>query len=125
MKQTILDAFYATYPLLLLLCFIAVLTIKTRNTLTRRKIMNRKVSIMELRNSAKEMTLRINKLGGVRAIKNEIVMLKHIRTQSSDSPVVVADYENRILAKQWSLTECEELESSRDEVYTEMYLRGF
>ena len=87
--------------------------------------MNRKVSIMELRNSAKEMTLRINKLGGVRAIKNEIVMLKHIRTQSSDSPVVVADYENRILAKQWSLTECEELESSRDEVYTEMYLRGF
>lgn len=83
--------------------------------------MNRKVSIMELRNSAKEMTLRINKLGGVRAIKNDIVMLKHIRAQSSDSPVVVADYDNRILAKKWALDECAELVSARDEVYTEIY----
>jgi hypothetical protein len=84
-----------------------------------------KVSIMDLRASANEMTLRINKLGGVRVIKNEIVMMEHVRTQCSDSPVVVADYDNRILAKRWVLNECEELERERDAVYTEVYLRGF
>ena len=84
-----------------------------------------KVSIMDLRNSANAITLRINLLGGVRVLKNEIVMLEHIKVQSSAIPSVVADYNNRIISKRWLLKECEELESEREAVYTELYLRGF
>lgn len=84
-----------------------------------------KVSIMDLRNSANAITLRINSLGGVRVLKNEIVMLKHHRERLLGNDYLVADYDSQILAKRWLLNECGELESEREAVYTELYLRGF
>lgn len=84
-----------------------------------------RASIKNLRDSALEMTLRINKLGGVRVLKNDLFMLKHHRNACSDSPTIVANYDNSILAKRWELHECTELESERGATYKEIYLRGF
>lgn len=84
-----------------------------------------KVSIMDLRALANAITLRINSLGGVRVIKNEIVMLKYHRERLLGNDSLVANYDSQLLAKRWILNECGELESEREAVYTELYLRGF
>ena len=98
------------------------------------KMSRAKVSIMDLRASANEMTLRINKLGGVRVIKNDLAMLKYHRERLLDNPDLmgnchliglVADYDNQILAKRWTLSECKELEIERDAVYLKQYMIGF
>ena len=89
---------------------------------------------IDLKNKADDLSARINKLGGVRVIKNDLAMLNYHRERLLDNPDfncwstsrrgLVADYDNRILAKRWTLSECKELEIERDAVYLKQYIQA-
>ena len=80
---------------------------------------------IDLKNKINDLSIRINKLGGVRVIKNDLAMLNYHRERLLDNPDLVADYDNQILAKRWTLSECKELEIERDAVYLKQYMIGF
>ena len=70
-----------------------------------------------MRKEANSLSIQINKLGGSRVLRNDLSMLDFHRNKSSDNASVVADYDQRIMAKKWALHECSELESARAELY--------
>ena len=70
-----------------------------------------------MRKEVKDLSYQINKLGGSRVLRNDLFMLDYHRNKCSDYASVVADYDQKILAKKWALQECSELEALRDELY--------
>tara|TARA_A200000159_G_scaffold136287_1_gene135834 strand:- start:422 stop:667 length:246 start_codon:yes stop_codon:yes gene_type:complete len=69
-----------------------------------------------MREEANSLSIQINKLGGSRVLRNELFMLGFHRNKCSDHASVVADYDQRIMAKKWALQECLELEELRAEL---------
>jgi hypothetical protein len=70
-----------------------------------------------MRREANSLSIQINKLGGSRVLRNDLFMLDYHRNKCSDNASVVADYDQKIMAKKWVLQECSELEALRDELY--------
>ena len=71
---------------------------------------------MDLKQAVNDISVKINNLGTVRVLKNDLLMLNYHRKSCSGNPTVTADYDNRILAKRWKLQECKELERERDAI---------
>ena len=70
-----------------------------------------------IRKEANSLSIQINKLGGSRVLRNDLSMLDYHRNKCSDNASVVADYDQKIMAKRWALHECSELEGLRAELY--------
>jgi hypothetical protein len=70
-----------------------------------------------MRKEVKDLSYQINKLGGSRVLRNELAMLDCHRNRCRDYASVVADYDQKIMAKKWVLQECSELEALRAELY--------
>ena len=49
---------------------------------------------IDLKNKVDDLSARINKLGGVRVIKNDLAMLNYHRERLLDNPDLVADYDS-------------------------------
>lgn len=73
-----------------------------------------------MRKEANSLSIQINKLGGSRVLRNDLYMLDFHRNKCSDNASVVADYDQRIMAKKWALHECSKLEALRSELYKEI-----
>ena len=73
-----------------------------------------------MRKEAHSLSIQINKLGGSRVLRNDLTMLDYHRNKCSDNALVVADYDQQIMAKRWALHECSELEAVRSELYKEI-----
>ena len=76
----------------------------------------KKTSESAMRKEVNSLSIQINKLGGSKVLRNDLFMLDYHRNACSSNASVVADYDQRIMAKKWALHECSELEGLRSEL---------